>query len=67
MKSGIKTPLPLSGDTMLVQSYDLLMSVEDTYLKVLNTFNKALKKYVKDNSGIWISRIEDVSILEYLK
>ena len=32
----------LSGDTMLVQSYNLLMSVEDIYLReVLNTFNKA--------------------------
>ena len=38
--------LILSGDTMLVQSYNLLMSIEDTHLReVLDTFNRAKKKY----------------------
>ena len=59
----------LSGDTMLVQSYDLLMSVEDTYLReVLNTFNKAAKEVCEGQQwDMDFENREDVSILEYLK
>ena len=59
----------LSGDTMLVQSYNLLMSVEDTYLReVLNTFNKAAKEVCEGQQlDMDFENREDVSILEYLK
>ena len=59
----------LSGDTMLVQSYDLLMSVEDTYLReVLNTFNKAAKEVCEGQQwDMDFENREDVSIPEYLK
>ena len=59
----------LSGDTMLVQSYNLLMSVGDTYLReVLNTFNKAAKEVCEGQQwDMDFENREDVSILEYLK
>ena len=59
----------LSGDTMLVQSYNLLMSVEDIYLReVLNTFNKAAIEVCEGQQ--WDMDYENrevVSIKEYLK
>ena len=59
----------LSGDTMLVQSYNLLMSVEDVYLReVLNTFNKAAKEVCEGQQwDMDFENKEDVSIPEYLK
>ena len=49
--------------------YDLLMSVEDTYLReVLNTFNKAAKEVCEGQQwDMDFENREDVSILEYLK
>ena len=59
----------LSGDTMLVQSYDLLMSVEDCYLReILGTFNTAAKQVCEGQQ--WDMDFEsrdDVSISEYLR
>ena len=59
----------LSGDTMLVQSYNLLMSIEDTHLReVLDTFNRAAKEVCEGQQ--WDMDFEnnaDVSIQEYLK
>lgn len=59
----------LSGDTMLVQSYDLLMSVEDCYLReILETFNTAAKQVCEGQQ--WDMDFEsrdDVAISEYLK
>ena len=53
---------------MLVQSYNLLMSVEDTYLReVLNTFNKACRSIEGQQWDIDFENKADVSIQEYLK
>ena len=59
----------LSGDTILVQSYDLLMSVEDCYLReILDTFNTAAIQVCEGQQ--WDMDFEsrdDVSISEYLR
>ena len=59
----------LSGDIMLVKSYDLLMSVEDCYLReILDTFNTAAKQVCEGQQ--WDMDFEsrdDVSISEYLR
>ena len=59
----------LSGDTMLVQSYDLLMSVEDCYLReILDTFNTAAKQVCEGQQwDIDFESRNDVSISEYLR
>ena len=59
----------LSGDTMLVQSFNLLMSVEDAYLReVLSTFNKAAIEVCEGQRwDIDFENKADVSIKEYLK
>ena len=59
----------LSGDTMLVQSFNLLMSVEDAYLReVLSTFNKAAIEVCEGQRwDIDFENKADVSIQEYLK
>jgi len=59
----------LSGDTMLVQSYNLLMDVEDNNLRtVFETFNKSAKKVCEGQQ--WDMDFEgrdDVSLSEYMK
>lgn len=59
----------LSGDTMLVQSYDLLMSVEDCYLReILETFNTAAKQVCEGQQmDMDFESRDDVSISEYLR
>jgi len=59
----------LSGDTMLVQSYNLLMNVEDEKLRsVLEVFNKAAKEVCEGQQwDMDFEKREDVSISEYLK
>ena len=59
----------LSGDTMLVQSYNLLMDVEDNNLRtVFETFNKSAKEVCEGQQ--WDMDFEgrdDVSLSEYMK
>jgi len=59
----------LSGDTMLVQCYDLLLSIEDCHLReVLDVFNKAAKEVCEGQQwDMDFETREDVSILEYLR
>ncbi len=59
----------LSGDTMLVQSYELISEVEDKNLReVLEVFNKAAREVCEGQQ--WDMDFEnrkDVTILDYLK
>ena len=49
----------LSGDVMLVESYKLLMSVDDNNLRsILYVFNKACYRSVRGNKWIWILKLE---------
>lgn len=59
----------LSGDTMLVQCYDLLLSIEDCHLReVLDVFNKAAREVCEGQQwDMDFETREDVSILEYLR
>ena len=59
----------LSGDTMLVQSYELISEVEDKNLReVLEVFNKAAREVCEGQQwDMDFENREDVTILEYLK
>ena len=59
----------LSGDTMLVQSYELLSEVEDSNLReVLEVFNKAAREVCEGQQwDMDFENREDVTISDYLK
>ena len=59
----------LSGDTMLVQSYELISEVEDKNLReVLEVFNKAAREVCEGQQwDMDFENREDVTILYYLK
>jgi len=59
----------LSGDTMLVQSYELLSEVEDSNLReVLEVFNKAAREVCEGQQwDMDFENREDITISDYLK
>ena len=59
----------LSGDTMLVQSYELLSEVEDSNLReILEVFNKAAREVCEGQQwDMDFENREDVTISDYLK